>query len=209
MKKLAAFALAVVVALAMTACGGRDKDERETAVPAVSDVLVRSVYNEIDASYYNSYTQLTVTPPGDWYVYTDNDLAMSFLGGKVTGDEFSMWSSADYKNRQIIPDFAVMDMANNNSLSVVYVNRKQLENAEHMDEDAVRSLIIQSMVDQGRILQQRDEQLTLCGQEFRVLEFKGTDATRFFATRIQDNYMIVITATDRSGAGAEMFFSFF
>jgi hypothetical protein len=56
----------------------------------------------MDGSYYNSYTQMTITPPADWYVYTDNDLVMAYLKGSITGDEFAMWSASDYKNKMLM-----------------------------------------------------------------------------------------------------------
>ena len=208
MKKIFAVMLCFFMVLSFTACGGNKSTEQENATLPVSDVLVRSVYNEMDGSYYNSYTQLTITPPTDWHVYTDNDLAMSLLGGAVTGDEFAMWSSADFKNKTIIPDFAVMDMANSNELSVVFVNLEQLENAEYMDEDTVLSMIIQSQLEQGRILQKSGDTVVLGDKEFRFLEFNDMSTSWYFMTGRQDNYVTVITATDRSGVGFEMFKSF-
>ncbi len=209
MKKIIAVLAAFAVVFSFTACGGKNNTEETGETPQVSNVLVRSVYDEENYSYKNSYTQISVEVPGDWYVYTDNDLAMAYLNGMVTGDEFSMWSAADYKNKTVIPDFAIMDMANKNNLSVVYVNTDNLENGEVSDEKSFHSLVIGDITAQGFVLDQTDDEIvTLDGQDFYSFKFKGKDTDFYFAIRQQENYMIVITATDRSGAGRDMFFSF-
>lgn len=208
MKKIFAVMLCFLMVLSFTACGGNAVTEQESETLPVSDVMVRSVYNEMDGSYYNSYTQLTVTPPADWYIYTDNDLAMGLLEGAVTGDEFAMWSSSDYKNKMLIPDIAFQDMATKNNFSVVFVNLEQLENAEYMDEDTVLSMIIGSQLEQGRILQKSGDTVVLGDKEFRFLEFNDMETSWYFAVKRQDNNVAVITATDHSGVGFEMFKSF-
>lgn len=214
MKKMISIILVVVLCLCFAACGGNEggdtqQNENSTAETVVSTNLNRSMYDEINGCYTNSYTQLSVTPPGDWYLYSDNDLAMAYLGGRVTGDEFAMWGTSDFKNKTVIPDFAFQDMANSNNFSVVYVNLAKIENGEHpADEDTVRALIIESLTGQGKLLQQREEAAAIGGQEFRVLEFGGEDANRYFATKQQGDYVIVITATDRSGIGEDVFFGF-
>ena len=208
MKRLMAVMLAVLMLFFLTACGGKNEVAVDTGVVEVSDTLVRSVYNEATGSYSNAYTQITITPPGDWYTYIDNDLVMAYFKGAVTGDEFAMWSSADYKNKQLIPDIAFQDMATKNNFSVVYVNLEQLEYAEYMDEDTVLSMIIQSFVEQGRILQKSGDTVTLGDKEFRFLEFSDMKTSWYIAVKRQDNYAIVLTATDNSGAGFEMFSSF-
>ena len=209
MKRLIAVTLAVLMLFSLTACGGENEIALETGVVEVSDILVRSVYDEANGSYTNAYTQITITPPGDWYSYTDNDLVMAYFEGRVTGDEFAMWSSADYKNKQLIPDIAFQDMANKNNFSVVYVNLDQLENGEYAaDEDAVLGMIVQSFTEQGRILRESGDTVTLGDREFRYLEFTDMDTSWYFAVKRQDNYVIVLTATDRSGTGFDMFASF-
>lgn len=209
MKKFIAVITAVTVMLCFTACGGRDKDDRDTAIPATSDVLVRSVYDEISGSYYNAYTRITVTPPGDWYVYRDSDLAASYLNGEVTGDELSVWGSAEFEKQTVIPDLAFQDMANSNNLSVVYVNLDNLEGDAATDENAFHALVISHLNVQGKVLNQTDDEIVAMGdKEFYLFRFKGDAADCYMAMRKQDNYVIVITATDHSGIGEDVFFGF-
>ncbi|MBE6886806.1 MAG: hypothetical protein E7484_00105 [Ruminococcaceae bacterium] len=207
MKKLISFIISMAMCLSFTACGSNN--EPQQTQPVQSDVLVRSGYNEIDGSYYNSYTQLTITPPGDWYIYRDSDLAASYLGGEVTGDELSVWGTAEFAQQTVIPDIAFMDMANNNSLSVVYVNLDKLEGDAAADEKACHALVISHLSKEGKVLNQTDDEIvTLGDEEFYLFSFKGADSNCYMAMRKQENYMIVITATDRTAAGKEMFLGF-
>lgn len=213
MKKLLSFIIAVALCTFFVACGGNGNEtqqsENSTSETAVAKTLNRSMYDEVNGCYTNSYTQLTVTPPGDWYIYNDNDLAMAYLGGSVTGDEFAMWTAEDFKNKTVIPDFAFQDMANSNNLSVVYINLDKLENGADMDEDTFHGLVIDNMRSQDKVLNQTDDEIiTLCDKEFYIFEFTGKDVKYYTAMRKQDNYMVVITATDRTGAGREMFLGF-
>ena len=209
MKKFAALMVAFALALSFAACGGKEPQQTET-VPQVSDVLVRSTYNEENGCFTNGYTQLTAAVPGDWYIYTDSDHAASYLKAEVTGDEFSMWRSADFENKTLIPDFAVQDLANSNNLSVVYVNLENMEYAEYMDEETFHTTVIQHMSQQGRVLNQTDNEIiSICDKDFYLFRFKDADTDWYMAMRRQDNYMIVITATDRSGAGEDLFFGYF
>ena len=206
MKKLFSFIAAAVMCISFGACGGSVEPQQQTQ-PTQSDVLVRSGYNEIDGSYYNSYTQLTVTPPGDWYIYRDSDLAMAYLGGSVTGDEFAMWTAADFKNKAVIPDFAFQDMANNNSLSVVYINLDNVENGADMDETAFLNLVAETKGTEGFGADQ-EMYATVCGRDFKLLQLTGENHSIYMLAKKQDNYMIVITATDHTAAGKEMFLGF-
>lgn len=208
MKKLLSFITAVALCLSFAACGNKTEPQ-QTEQPAQSDVLVRSGYNETDGSYYNSYTQITVTPPGDWYIYRDSDLAAAYLDGRVTGDELSVWGSAEFAQQTVIPDIAFMDMANNNSFSVVYVNLANIEGDGATDEKAFHALVINQLNKQGKVPDRTDDEIvTLGDKEFYLFSFKGADADCYMAMRKQDNYMAVITATDHSGIGGDVFLGF-
>ena len=140
MKRIIALILAMVLCLGFTACGGSGDEtqqgENSTSEIVASTTLGRSMYDEMNGCYTNSYTQLTVTPPGDWYIYNDNDLAMAYLGGSVTGDELAMWGAREFESKTVIPDIAFQDMANSNNLSVVYVNLENVEGDATTDEKA-------------------------------------------------------------------------
>lgn len=206
MKKLFSLVLTAVLCFSLAGCGGSDEPQQQTQ-PTQSDVLVRSGYNEIDGSYYNSYTRLTVTPPGDWYIYRDSDLAASYLDGKVTGDELSVWGPSDFAKQTVIPDIAFMDMANNNSLSVVYINLDNVENGADMDETAFLNLVAQAKGAQGFGADQ-EMYATVGGRDFKLLQLTGENHSIYMLAKKQDNYMIVITAIDRTAAGKEMFLGF-
>ena len=206
MKKLLSFIAAVALCLSFTACGNKTEPQ-QTEQPAQSDVLVRSGYNETDGSYYNSYTQITVTPPGDWYIYRDSDLAAAYLDGRVTGDELSVWGSAEFAQQTVIPDIAFMDMANNNSFSVVYVNLANVENGADMDETAFLNLVAQAKGAQGFGADQ-EMYATVGGKDFKLLQLTGENHNIYMLAKKQDNYMAVITATDHSGIGGDVFLGF-
>ena len=211
MKKIFSLILAAALCFSFTACGGNGNEtqqgESSTTETVVAKKLNRSIYDEVNGCYTNSYTQLTVTPPGDWYIYSDNDLAMAYLGGSVTGDEFAMWTATDFKNKAVIPDFAFQDMANSNNMSVVYINLDNLENDADMDETAFLNLVAETKGTEGFGADQ-EMYATVCGRDFKLLQLTGENHNIYMLAKKQDNYMIVITATDRTAAGKEMFLGF-
>ena len=176
MKKIFSLILAAALCFSFTACGGNGNEtqqgESSTTETVVAKKLNRSIYDEVNGCYTNSYTQLTVTPPGDWYIYSDNDLAMAYLGGSVTGDEFAMWTATDFKNKAVIPDFAFQDMANSNNMSVVYINLDNLENGADMDETAFLNLVAETKGTEGFGADQ-EMYNTACGKDFKLLQLTG------------------------------------
>lgn len=211
MKKMLCIFITAALCLSFAACGGKSEPQQsqqtENSAQAASRTLNRSIYDETSGCYTNSYTQLTVNVPGDWYIYADSDLAAAYLEGRVTGDELSMWSTADFENKAVIPDFAFQDMANGNNISVVYINCSKTEQ-EITDETAFLNLVAQTKAQQGYAGDMEYGKITLSGNEYTLMEISNDTAAVYMAAREKDGYIIAVTATDKTGAGKEMFFGF-
>ena len=74
MKKLFSLILAAVMCISFAACGGNGNETQQggssTAETVVSTTLNRSIYDEVNGCFTNSYTQLTDSISGTMQLIT-------------------------------------------------------------------------------------------------------------------------------------------
>lgn len=207
MKKLLGLALAAVMLMSFTACS----DNTDVDDSFQDFVPTRGTYSEDHSVYTNESTGMKIEVPSGWYVYTDDEVAQTFLTD-VTGEELASWTEEDCKNKTIIPDTAMLDRQSGDNLNLQY---------ENLGAENAKSVTIEEYYERTKERLQNSydytfgdiETVTFSGIEFSCVEAEGTvdgqEFTQYFAISRRGDYLIVIVCTTLIDTPAETFYGMF
>lgn len=219
MKKFLSLFMALAVALSVTACSSKDetansgKADGETVQR--SQTFQRSIYDPSFNTFVNSYTGITMTAPGDWYVCSNEEMAAVILEGNVSGDELGMWSSEDFEQQPLIPDFVVMDLATNNRVFIVYKNLSLSEDyqADITEEEYIEYLKADLEAQDGAYSFEEVYTVTLGNETFVTLaaetDNNGVVTKRYTSVKRFGDYMMIVASEGQADKSPKMYEMFF
>lgn len=202
MKRLFAFALAILMVVSLAACG---KDNNSTVPstdpssdPSATESNV-SLGTTTGQTYYNEFLGLGCTIPDDWTFYTEeqilemNNLALGLIDSEI---------AQQIKNATIIYD---MTAVNSDSLQNININMEKLnsialaygvENLLSRQIDSVKTVYQNAGYTNINITTTK---VTVDGQEFHALKttakLQGYSTNAVVFSFIKDNYMANIAIT--------------